>query len=316
MSSSQVLSSSWLVASNLRTFDVDAAFDALSVIDWSETASANIDVGDTVYLYRTAPVSAITQECVVTQRGIPFEQVIDDREFWGDAMSLEEQRGRSWMRLRLDYTFSPDERALLSLPALKERGLKAAPQGRMRVPASVLALIEDVRERSAPQLSNDAAAEVAPVDAGEVAQFRSALDDGNYAVPERFVRSKTRGSAQRAFAATVKRNYGYRCAVTGISTRQFLVASHIVPWAADENIRLDPSNGLCLSTLVDRAFDTGFLSINRDGSIAVLLDRLQNDPDLAALLKPYDGLTLHRPVVSPPRPEYIDRRRELDMPGE
>lgn len=313
MPSSQSPGSSWLVASSLRTFDVDAAFEALGVIDWSETASANIDVGDTVYLYRTAPVSSITHECRVVERGIPFDQVIDDRQFWGDAMSLDERRGRSWMRLRLDYTFSSDQRTLLSLPELKQRGLKAAPQGRMRAPSDVLALIEDVRNELEPQLSDDAVAETAAIETAAVARFRNAIAAGDFSVPDRLVEAKTRGSAQRAFASAVKQNYGYRCAVTGISSPEFLIASHIVPWAADESIRLDPSNGVCLSTLVDRAFDTGFLSINTDGTIDVSGARLKSDPDLAALLEPYDGIALRNPSSSPPRREYIERRLQLDL---
>ncbi len=43
---------------------------------------------------------------------------------------------------------------------------------------------------------------------------------------------------QRAFAKVVKDNYGWECAITGVKTREFLIASHIVPWADDETIDL------------------------------------------------------------------------------
>ncbi|MFF2842421.1 HNH endonuclease [Paenarthrobacter sp. NPDC057981] len=81
---------------------------------------------------------------------------------------------------------------------------------------------------------------------------------------DQIVSAKTRGSAQRAFAQALKSNYNWRCAITGISKPDFLVASHIVPWSKAPGIRLDPRNGICLSTFVDRAFDTGYLRVGPD----------------------------------------------------
>lgn len=89
--------------------------------------------------------------------------------------------------------------------------------------------------------------------------------------------AKTRGSAQRAFAKAVKTNYGFRCAVSGIKSRDFLIAAHIVPWSEDQTIRLDPSNGIGLSLLVDRAFEKGYLRIEDDHTIRIDLDRVGDD---------------------------------------
>jgi hypothetical protein len=300
----------WLVASNHRTFRADDAFDALPEIDWSETQSAGIDIGDRVFLYTTAPTSAITHECIVTDRGIPFELVIDDREFWGDAMSLEARRQRTWMRLRLVHTFSSTERERLSLPELVGAGLKGAPQGRMRVRQPILELIQAVTGASASSITDDLAAEASQANDVDVRRYRDAIARAEYAVPDRFTTATTRGSAQRAFAEAVKRNYGYTCAITGITTREFLVASHIVPWAEDESIRLDPSNGICLSTLVDRAFDTGFLRIDSDTRVSIERERIDDDPALASLLLPFDGRMLRAPTKYPPNPDYLRRRRD------
>ncbi len=118
--------------------------------------------------------------------------------------------------------------------------------------------------------------------------------------------TKTRGSAQQAFARAVKGNYGWRCALTGILTPQFLVASHIVPWADDPTIRLDPSNGLCLSTLVDRAFDIGVLSIGTD--LVVSIRSLKDDHALAGYLEPLHGTRVTVPVVGAPNLDYLERR--------
>jgi len=41
-----------------------------------------------------------------------------------------------------------------------------------------------------------------------------------------------------------------------------LIASHIVPWAKNEQERLNPENGICLSPLYDKAFDKGLMGID------------------------------------------------------
>lgn len=205
-------------------------------------------------------------------------------------------------------TLSSNERARLSLADLKEAGLRAAPQGRMKVPDPVLELIETVTAESLVGMGDDPTAEVAPADANDVRIYRDLIARREFAVPDRRATSTTRGSAQRAFAEAVKRNYGYRCAITGISTRDFLVASHIVPWADDESIRLDPANGICLSTLADRAFDTGFLTIAPDATVHVTRNRLGQDSALAELLLPLDGRKLRPPAICPPNPEFLRRR--------
>lgn len=156
--------------------------------------------------------------------------------------------------------------------------------------------------------SNDVLAESDGFDESEVETLSSRLDNGNFAVPDQHVTAKTRGSAQRVFAARVKKNFGWQCALTGIATRDFLVASHIVPWNEDESIRLDPANGICLSTFVDRAFDTGFLLIHDDCSARVDWGRVGLDASLRMVLEPFDGRKLTLPAASPPNPQFLRRR--------
>lgn len=61
-----------------------------------------------------------------------------------------------------------------------------------------------------------------------------------------------------------------KCRITGTSDQQFLVASHIKPWAHSTNAeRLDGNNGLMLSPHVDRLFDRGFLTFHQDGSVTI-----------------------------------------------
>lgn len=156
--------------------------------------------------------------------------------------------------------------------------------------------------------SDDALAESLDADDVEVEALRSQVLSGTYAVPDEYVTAKTRGSSQQLFASMVKSNYGWTCALSGIATREFLVASHIVPWSQDESIRLDPANGICLSTFVDRAFDARYLAIHEDCRVQINWSYVGTDKALSEALASYDGQKLALPAVAPPNPEFLRRR--------
>lgn len=165
---------------------------------------------------------------------------------------------------------------------------------------------------SSSDLDNDASAETLPLSDDEVSAYEELLKAGNFHVPDSSATVKTRGSAQRVFAREVKKNYANRCALTGIKTRKFLIASHIVPWSIDETIRLDPSNGICLSVLVDRAFEIGFLIIEDDLTVKVDWEKVSKDDKLKKELLTFDGAKLTSPTLHPPKVEYLQRRRKLN----
>lgn len=75
-----------------------------------------------------------------------------------------------------------------------------------------------------------------------------------------------RRKGQDYFRRMILANYGGRCALTGISVPQLLLASHIIPWAdkSHKKDRLNPCNGICLSALYDKAFDNGLFTISPD----------------------------------------------------
>jgi hypothetical protein len=53
------------------------------------------------------------------------------------------------------------------------------------------------------------------------------------------------------------------CAVTGVSEKKFLIASHIFPWRSSNNAeKLNPYNGLLLQPNFDTFFDKGYISFN------------------------------------------------------
>lgn len=85
---------------------------------------------------------------------------------------------------------------------------------------------------------------------------------------------------------------GFQCAVTGIKTKELLVASHIVPWSEDKDNRLNPRNGICLSPLIDKAFDKGFISFTDDLKL-IVSDSAKTDAALYESLRPYEGKRLN-----------------------
>ena len=72
---------------------------------------------------------------------------------------------------------------------------------------------------------------------------------------------------QSFFRQSLLCSYNYKCAITDISNQVLLVASHIVPWSVDEKNRLNPTNGILLNSLHDKAFDAGLISITPDYKI-------------------------------------------------
>ncbi|BAU31654.1 HNH endonuclease [Microcella alkaliphila] len=165
--------------------------------------------------------------------------------------------------------------------------------------------------RGARVLHDDQVAEFSDADPALVIEYEARLTSGQYFVDDEVGATRVRGSAQRVFAKAVKESYGWECAVTGIKTPAFLVASHIVPWSVDKNIRIDPSNGICLSTFVDRAFDAGFLEIRSNGRTAVRWERVRDDPILKTELSKIDDVEIAKPQANPPDPTKLIRRIEL-----
>lgn len=183
------------------------------------------------------------------------------------------------------------------------------------LPVQVAGSIDDLLQALGARFpvipQGDAAAELLDVDPDEVASFQAQIEQRSYEVPDSIGTVKVRGSAQRAFAEAVKSNYGHCCAITGLVTKSFLVASHIVPWSEDQGIRLDPSNGICLSLFVDRAFEKGYLQIEDDLTVRIDWSKVGDDGMLRRHLEPYDGKKLRTPTKEPPRAEYLRRRRML-----
>ena len=74
---------------------------------------------------------------------------------------------------------------------------------------------------------------------------------------------------QNFFRTSVLISYFFKCAMCDLAVSELLNASHIIPWKDDEKRRADPTNGISLCTLHDRAFDRGLVSIDDDLKIII-----------------------------------------------
>jgi predicted restriction endonuclease len=101
--------------------------------------------------------------------------------------------------------------------------------------------------------------------------------------------------------------------MSGLSEPRLLIASHIVPWSQNKTNRLNPSNGLCLSAIHDRAFDKGLISLTDEFKIIVSDELKQrNESFVIDVLLPLDGRTIEPPQRFTPQIEFIAwHRNEL-----
>lgn len=115
---------------------------------------------------------------------------------------------------------------------------------------------------------------------------------------------------QNFFRRTVLASYRGRCCISGVSDPRLLVASHIVPWSADKANRLNPSNGLCLSAIHDKAFDSYLFSLSDDWRV-VLSDRIKASKDsfLREVFWPTEDKRIDMPERFAPDPLFVSRHR-------
>lgn len=115
---------------------------------------------------------------------------------------------------------------------------------------------------------------------------------------------------QGFFRRAVLSSYRGRCCMSGVSDSRLLLASHIVPWSRDKRNRLNPSNGLCLSAIHDRAFDKGLIALSDDFRVLVSDDlRRRNDPFLNYVLVSLDLRQIELPERFLPDPALVVRHR-------
>ncbi|RFS87733.1 HNH endonuclease [Serratia marcescens] len=127
---------------------------------------------------------------------------------------------------------------------------------------------------------------------------------------DKFSTVKTRVD-QNLFRKNVLEAYEYRCCITGLEEPALLVASHILPWSHSIEQRLNPSNGLCLSSLHDKAFDRGLITFDEDLRL-VLSNKIKllKSSIYVENFEKYEGKMIRTPINHFPDKEHIFYHRE------
>ncbi len=112
----------WLVPANPKYYDIVHGFDDTDIIDWKQ--SSDIRVGDTVYMYVTAPVSAILYKTKAVEVKIPSPEDYGLNVKW-------------LMKLKLLHRYNLED---FTMDVLKEYGVYAV-RGPRSMPNS---LVEDM----------------------------------------------------------------------------------------------------------------------------------------------------------------------------
>lgn len=112
---------------------------------------------------------------------------------------------------------------------------------------------------------------------------------------------------QSFFRKAILASYDSTCCITGLSVPELLVASHIIPWSKDEKNRVNPSNGLCLNALHDKAFDTGLITVTPDYKIQLsnMITGLKDQSSLDLFL-PFEGKAIALPGRFHPDPKFLE----------
>ena len=93
----------WIIPANPKYYDIEHAFDKEDEINWKQ--GNGIKVGDTVFMYVAAPVSAIMYKCTVLETNIPY--AYQDKNLTITAL----------MKIRLEKRY---DKAMFTFDILKE----------------------------------------------------------------------------------------------------------------------------------------------------------------------------------------------------
>jgi putative restriction endonuclease len=194
-------------------------------------------------------------------------------------------------------------------PTLKERGIKGASN------ASKLdkvvwdefynnwdaALLES--EKLLAKAQNTTVEKLNNIDVAEL--LKEGLDK------ERLVKTRVN---QCIFRTMVLATYNNTCCITGINNTELLIASHIVPWSKDQKNRLNPTNGLCLNALHDRAFDKRLITISAEDYSIKVSSKLKKKNTIESIEYNFlklEGKKINLPDKFLPGKEYLKNHNDL-----
>lgn len=120
---------------------------------------------------------------------------------------------------------------------------------------------------------------------------------------------ETFNAVNKFFNDKVKFNYHYKSALVANNDESDLVATRIVPWTDDKDSRFDPQNGICLSTILSKAFTGGDFTFSDRGHM-IISDIAAADPEINKVLNKYKNRKIYMNKQFSPNRKYLEYHRE------
>ena len=180
-------------------------------------------------------------------------------------------------------------------------------------------IVYETFANSIEELSFQAQSYIAKLKHSSVEKLISQLDitsfpPGEYREKEAKVRI-----GQYYFRMSILNSYGNACCVTGINNRELLVASHIKPWNVSDikTERTNPSNGLCLNAMHDKAFDRGLITLDKNYRIinSRVLKEAVMDDNTREWFEYYNNKEIALPDKYLPGIEFIEYHNDVIFRG-
>ncbi len=224
-----------------------------------------VQINDTVFSYAAGEIKAIgvvERECVESKKPEAFGK---DGEHWDKNGYIVRVR---WAAL--DQPFSPKDYLSAIVPLLPTKYSPIQHNG------------DGNQKFYLTHISDDLGGFLLSVAQRQNSNLDELLDDAKQAVlddaEESTIRKLKIPETDKEQLIKARRGQGvFRnnlekiekgCRLTGVSDGRFLIASHLKPWRASDNVeKLDGNNGLLLSPHVDKLFDKGWISFSDKGRI-------------------------------------------------
>jgi putative restriction endonuclease len=113
---------------------------------------------------------------------------------------------------------------------------------------------------------------------------------------------------QNFFRQMILANYKSRCSICSLPEANLLVAGHIIPWAANIHLRMNPKNGICMCVLHEKAFDKGLITINGNYEVvfSAALKKLSDEIAVKRGFLPYEGNKIKLPDKFIPEKKFLE----------
>ena len=129
----------WIIPSNSSKFDLAKFLSKHeNVVDWKQ--SANLGVGDVVYIYCTKPEMRIRYKMMVVETNIPFSKSLKDEECWTDKAEFKAGvENNKYFRMQLTCHIDSDK---LTITGLHTHGIKGWIQSPRKLSLDAVSYIE------------------------------------------------------------------------------------------------------------------------------------------------------------------------------